>query len=377
MARDRIQKGLRSSDIIARLADDKVGIILVDLFRTNYAEVVAKRVINFFRTPFRISGKDIGISVSIGAAYPVADLSIPDAVLQEASLALQQARRSMNTRFLAFDSSMRQRLVDRLELENDLRGSLELGQLLLHYQPVTSIDTKRVIGFEALLRWQHPTKGLVWPADFIRLAEETGLIVPLGEWVLREACRQMRLWHETIRSDPPLVVSVNISPRQLENDDFPQQVQMILAETGLPAACLCLEITESVVVDYKCGSLQCLEKVRSMGVQIYIDDFGTGYSSLGYLNNLPAHTIKIDRSFVQNLCRGKISRGVIQAIIRMAQELNITVVAEGVETHEQYAALMEMQCEYIQGFYISQPLEGNLAEEFIRRRPGGLLLEAS
>lgn len=368
MALERIRAGLRTSDFVARLEDDQIGILLVDLFEHNYAETVANRILNVFHTPFRVNGKDIGITASIGAAFPEPQDILAEVTLQQAVMALRQARRSFKTRYLAFDAVMRQRLLERLELENDLRGSLERGQLLLHYQPITSMETGKTIGFEALVRWQHPTRGLIWPMEFIRLSEDTGLIVPLGQWVLREACRQMRIWQETFRSETPLVISVNISATQLENSDFPGQVAQILEETGLPAQSLRLEITESVAVDSSCGKIDNLEKLRAMGVQLYIDDFGTGYSSLGYLDILPADAIKIDRTFVNNLGRVKTSHGVIQAIIQMAHELNINVVAEGVETFEQHDELRRLRCEYVQGFFVSHPLESGQVEGFIRGR---------
>jgi diguanylate cyclase (GGDEF)-like protein len=376
MALDRIQAGLRASDYTARLDDDRIGILLVDLFEHDYAQAVAQRILDVFRTPFRLNGKDIGLTACIGAAFPDPGVTLPEVVLQEAEIALRQARRSGKERFMAFDEAMRKRLVERLELENDLRGSLTMDHLVLHYQPITSLETSGVIGFEALVRWKHPTRGLIWPIEFIRLSEDTGLIIPLGEWVLREACRQMRVWQETFRTDPPLVVSVNISALQLEQGDFPLRLADILADTGLPAKCLRLEITESVVVENSCEMLACLDQLRAMGVQLYIDDFGTGYSSLGYLDSLPADAIKIDRTFVNNLGRVKTSHGVIQAIIQLAHELNIGVVAEGVETSEQHAALKNLHCEFAQGFYVSEPLESNDVEKFIRRGDFGPVVSA-
>jgi diguanylate cyclase (GGDEF)-like protein len=371
MALERIRAGLRPVDFVARLEDDQIGVLLVDLFEHSYAETVAHRILNVFHTPFRINGKDIGVTASIGGAFPDPGDTLAEVVLQEAAIALRQARRSNQVHYMAFDNAMRERLIERLELENDLRGSLEQDHLLLHYQPITALDSGKLIGFEALVRWKHPTRGLIWPIEFIRLSEETGLIIPLGRWVLREACRQMRIWQETVRVDPPLIISVNISARQLQQTDFPSQVDKILKETRLSPKCLRLEITESVLVDDSCGMMDRLDKLREMGVQLYIDDFGTGYSSLGYLNTLPADAIKIDRSFVHNLGVVKTSHGVIQAIIQMARELKINVVAEGVETPEQHAALRRLNCEYVQGYYVSRPLESGQVESYIRGKPNG------
>lgn len=368
MVLDRIRAGLRCSDFVARLEDDQIGIMLVDLFEHDYAETVANRILSVFHTPFRVNGKDIGVTASIGAAFPEPQDSMAEVTLQQAVIALRQARRSLKTRYLAFDSVMRKRLMERLEMENDLRGSLERDQLLLHYQPINALESGKTIGFEALVRWKHPTRGLVWPMEFIRLSEDTGLIVPLGKWVLQEACRQMRIWQETFRTNPPMVVSVNVSATQLEFNNFPMQVGQVLAETGLPASSLRLEITESLAVDSSCGKIDNLQKLRAMGVQLYIDDFGSGYSSLGYLDILPADAIKIDRSFVNNLGRVRTGLGVIQAIIQMAHELKINVVAEGVETIEQYQELKRLKCEYAQGYFLSEPLDCSQVEKYLLTR---------
>ena len=232
------------------------------------------------------------------------------------------------------------------------------------------LKTGRLIGFEALVRWMHPQRGMIWPADFIHLSEETGLIIPLGLWVMREACRQMRHWQDAYPIDPLLMISVNISPRQLEQPDFSEQVSRILAETGLPPTCLRLEITESTIVRSSCAVMESLDALRSLGVQLYIDDFGTGYSSLGYLDSLPVDAIKIDRTFVSNLGRVKSSAGVVQAIIQLAHELDIEVVAEGVETFEQQRELKRLKCEFMQGFYISEPLDTSAVEHYIHGRVG-------
>jgi diguanylate cyclase (GGDEF)-like protein len=366
MVLERIHAGLRAADKVVRLEDDQICILLVDFFEHDYAETVAQRVLEVFHTPFRINGKNVGMTACIGAAFPGMQDAVAEVILQEAEIALRQARRSGNTRFMAFDDNMRERLLNRLELEHDLRGSLEQGNLLLHYQPITALDSGKLVGFEALVRWNHPTRGLIWPIEFIRLSEDTGLIVPLGLWVLREACQQMRAWQESFRADPPLVISVNISARQLEKPDFPDQVAQILSDTGLQPNCLRLEITENVVVENSCDMLSCLQKLRELGAHLYIDDFGTGYSSLGYLDSLPADAIKIDRSFVNNLGRAKSSLGVIQAILQLARELNIDVVAEGVETSEQHEELKRLHCKFAQGFYVSQPLGQIAAEAYIR-----------
>ncbi len=363
-----LRSNLRTTDMIARLGEDEFGILLEDLQDPTYAETIAARILERLKQPILLGGQRINIAASIGIALRNGHQRTADLILQEAGIALIQARHNLGSRYLLFDLSMRDQLINRMEMETDLRGSLEHQQLILHYQPITELKTGRLIGFEALVRWMHPQRGMIWPVDFIHLSEETGLIVPLGLWVLREACRQMRLWQDTYPIDPLLMISVNISPRQLEQPDFSAQVARILEETGLPPTCLRLEITESTIVNSSCTVMQALEALRSLGVQLYIDDFGTGYSSLGYLDSLPIDAIKIDRSFVNNLGRVKSSAGVVQAIIQLAHELNIEVVAEGVETLEQHKELKRLRCEFMQGFYISEPLDTSAVERYITCR---------
>ncbi len=369
---ERIRAGLRTSDLVSLLEDDLIGILLVDLFERSYTDTVARRILQVFNTPFRINGKDIGLTASIGASYPLSGDLQAESLLREAEIALNQARRTGKERYLAFNEEMRARLLGRMELENDLRGSLKHGHLILHYQPITTMEDGRLIGFEALVRWQHPTRGLIWPADFIQLSEDTGLILPLGEWVLREACRQMNVWQKAFRTNPSLVISVNISVMQLEQRDFPATVGRILAETGLPANTLRLEITESVLAKDGSQLAAGLSQLHEMGVQLYIDDFGTGYSSLSYLDSLPADAIKIDRSFVSNMTSGRYGSGVVQAIIQMARDLKIDVVAEGVETLEQKIELKRLNCGFYQGYLISEPLASQDVSLYIRRNGSAL-----
>ncbi|MBI4928508.1 MAG: EAL domain-containing protein [Anaerolineae bacterium] len=355
---------VRADDMIARLGEDRFGILLKDVEETSFVETVAQRILERLRHPFTHDGRAVTITTVVGAALRNGHQQNAELVLQEACIAVIQARQNCPGRFLMFDYSMRDQLLQRMEMESELRTSLEHAQLLLHYQPISELKTGRLIGFEALVRWQHPQRGLIWPNEFIQLSEETGLIIPLGLWVLREACRQMRLWQDHFPIDPPLMISVNISPRQL-NPDFYRQVANILAETSLPPTCLRLEMTESSIVRSDCEMVQALDNLRRLGVQLYIDDFGTGYSSLGYLDSLPVDAIKIDRSFVNNLGRAKSTTGVVQAIITLAHELDIDVVAEGVETFEQHSVLKHLNCEFMQGFFISEPLDIPGVERYI------------
>ena len=367
-----LRSNLRTGDMIARLGEDEFGILLEDLHEKGYAETIAERILERLKQPFLLDEQRVNISASIGIALRNGHQRTADLILQEAGIALIQAKQDCQNKYLVFDLSMRDQLIGRMEMESDLRGSLEHQQLLLHYQPIMELKTGRLIGFEALVRWMHPQRGMIWPADFIHLSEETGLIIPLGLWVMREACRQMRHWQDAYPIDPLLMISVNISPRQLEQPDFSEQVYHILDETGLPPTCLRLEITESTIVRSSCAVMESLDALRSLGVQLYIDDFGTGYSSLGYLDSLPVDAIKIDRTFVSNLGRVKSSAGVVQAIIQLAHELDIEVVAEGVETFEQQRELKRLKCEFMQGFYISEPLDTSAVEHYIHGRVGYL-----
>ncbi|GAP07053.1 MAG TPA: sensor domain-containing phosphodiesterase [Anaerolinea thermolimosa] len=361
---------LREEDLVARMDQNRFAILLEELQEEADAEMIAERILQRIENPISLSGPSMNLSASIGVALPNGHHQPPELLLQEAGIALLQAHQLGRNRFLTFTQSMREVLVHRIELECDLRNSLERQQLVLHYQPITELISGRLIGFEALLRWNHPTRGLIWPADFIRLSEETGLIVPLGTWALHEACRQMRIWQAEYPLDPPLTISVNISPRQLEQSNFSEQVAHILNETGLPPASLRLEITESTLFNKTPAAMNTLEALRKLGVQLYIDDFGTGYSSLGYLDSLPIDAIKIDRSFITNLGRVKSSAGVIQAIIQIARELSIEVVAEGVETFEQQSELKRLQCKFMQGFLVSHPLDPASVDHFIKSGTG-------
>ena len=362
----RIRSALRTTDEIARLDEQQISVLLEDMLEGVDGETVARRLLEALSQPFDIDGHSILVNASVGIAYRSEDAYPVEFVVREAEIAMTQARQLSNSKIMVFNEGLRGKLLDRMELENDLKGSLDLQQLVLHYQPIIVMETNKLIGFEALVRWQHPQRGLIWPLEFIALSEETGLILPLGHWVLREACRQMSVWQELYPSQPPLVVSVNISARQIQQRDFCAQVATVLKDTGLLPSSLRLEITESVMVEHTGAMANALDELRSLGVQLYIDDFGTGYSSLGYLDSLPVNAIKIDRRFVNNIKgTGRSSLGVIQAIIQLAHELNIEVVAEGVDTLEQHDELKRLHCEFAQGYYVSHPLDTGAVEAYM------------
>jgi len=259
-------------------------------------------------------------------------------------------------RLAIFEPSMRADTVGRLDIENDLRQAVERNELRVFYQPVVDLTTDRITGFEALVRWQHPVRGLIPPMSFIPLAEETGLILPIGNWVLETACRQARAWHDEWPSEAPLTMSVNLSARQFAQPDLVDQVAAILESTGLPASALKLEITESVVMDESETGINALRALRALGCRLALDDFGTGYSSLSYLKSLPLDTIKIDRSFVAGLADDDANLPIVQAVIALAHGLGIDVTAEGIETAEQLASLRSLACDHGQGFLYARPL---------------------
>jgi EAL domain-containing protein (putative c-di-GMP-specific phosphodiesterase class I) len=268
-----------------------------------------------------------------------------------------RAKNDPSTRHVLFEASMSDLTMDRIDMENDLRRALERHELRVHYQPLIDLATDRIVGFEALVRWQHPIRGLVPPLAFIPLAEETGLIVPLGRWVLETACRQATKWRDARPSGPRLLMSVNLSARQFVQPDLVDQVDAILSETGMDPSTLELEITESVVMDQSEVGIRTLSRLRDMGVRLVLDDFGTGYSSLSYLKHLPLDTIKIDRTFVAGL-ESEADRSIVEAVIALAHGLRITVVAEGIETEAQFELLRAMGCDVGQGYLFARPLPG-------------------
>ena len=340
---------------MARFGGDEFGIILDPVVDADDAMRMVERISADLRTPFAMGGRDWFISASLGIAVGRPGRATPGEMLREAEIAMVRAKGDPSRRFVLFEPSMSDQTMERIDMENDLRRAIERGELRLHYQPLIDLMTDRIVGFEALVRWQHPVRGLVPPLSFIPLAEETGLIVPLGRWVLETACRQAKLWGEARRGGPPLMMSVNLSARQFGQPDLVDQVDAILTETGLDASTLELEITESVVMDQSEVGVRSLHRLRDMGVRLVLDDFGTGYSSLAYLKHLPLDTIKIDRTFVAGL-DGEADRSIVEAVIALAHGLRITVVAEGIETEAQFEILRSMGCDVGQGYLFARPL---------------------
>jgi diguanylate cyclase (GGDEF)-like protein len=373
----RLVACLRPGDTVARFGGDEFGILLDEVGSEDEARAVAERIGSELRAPFPMSGREWFISASIGISLGRPGRATPEEMLREAEIAMVRAKADPANRHALFEPSMSDQTIERIDLENDLRQAIERGELRLHYQPLIDLETERIVGFEALVRWQHPARGLVPPMAFIPLAEETGLILPLGRWVLETACRQARAWRDARPNGPELFMSVNLSARQFVQADLVDQVGAILEETGLDPRGLEIEITESVLMDQSEAGIRTLRRLRELGVRLVLDDFGTGYSSLSYLKHLPLDTIKIDRSFVAGLS-GVTDRSIVEAVIALARGLRIGVVAEGIETEVQHRILRDLGCDVGQGYLFSRPLPASEAGRLIStRRLGSVTRRAS
>lgn len=353
---ERLQACLRSSDTAARLGGDEFAILVEDSNDTNGALLVAERIRDILRTPFSIAGKEIAVGTSIGIASAQTGKESPEELLRNADVAMYMAKTQGKGCFTVFETQMHEALVMRVELEDDMRRAIERNEFEVYYQPIVDLQSGTVMGMEALARWNHPTRGMVMPNDFIPLAEETKLIIPIGRYILEEACRQTRLWQDRNESGSLLSITVNISGCQFQDDSLPTTVSEVLATTGLNPNSLILEITENTMLQNTDASVKKLEGMKSLGVRLAIDDFGTGYSSLSYLQRFPIDILKIDQSFIDKISQGKEGAAVARAIITMSDTLRLRTIAEGIETHAQTVALQDFGCELGQGFHFAKPL---------------------
>jgi EAL domain-containing protein (putative c-di-GMP-specific phosphodiesterase class I) len=292
----------------------------------------------------------------------------PEDILRNADTAMYHAKARGKARLAIFDEAMRERAVSRLEIETGLRKAIQAGELMLYYQPELSLRETRVVGYEALVRWNHPERGILPPSEFIPIAEESDLIIHLGRWVLKEACAQMAEWHRRFVVAPPLTISVNVSPRHLRDTGLVEDVERVLEETGLDPRCLKLEMTESSIMQNPDTALDILRRLKLMQVGLEIDDFGTGYSSLSYLQRLPFDTVKIDRSFIKELGVSGESLEIVKTIVDLARSLQMDVVAEGIETQDQLHNLADLGCEYGQGYYFSKPVGALTTQAIMQER---------
>ena len=363
----RLEGCLRRGEVVARLGGDEFTLLLEGISSAGEAEEVAERIIRELRAPFAIEGHLIFATISIGIALSdTVGRDQGDLLLRAADIALYRAKGKTKACYEVFDRSKDAYALERLELENDLRKAIERDELTLYYQPVFSLESTNIAGMEALLRWKHPERGMMTPAEFIPLAEETGLIVPIGRWTLEEVCRQAREWQDSRQIDPPPIAGVNLSLRQFQHPGLVEDVARILRETGLDPANLALEITESVAMHDETATMATLEELKSLGVWLVIDDFGTGNGSLSYLTTqFKMEHLKIDGSFIRKFIEDSDNSAIIAGLIDFAHAVSLRVIAEGVETAVQLERLKEMGCEFVQGNYISRPLAAAAASELL------------
>lgn len=362
----RLEKYLRVGDTVARLGGDEFTILLEDIKDENVANNIANRLQEELTRSFNLSGNEVFTSASIGITLSTFGYERPEDLLRDADIAMYRAKATGKARYEVFNTTMHTRAAALLQLETDLRRGLERQEFQLYYQPIVSLKTSEITGFEALIRWQHPQRGLVSPAEFIPVAEETGLIVPIGWWVLREACHQLSIWKRQFPEYASLVMSINLSAKQFTQHNLVEEISQILRETNVAADSLKLEITESVIMDNAELATTMLFQLQSQGIRLSIDDFGTGYSSLAYLYRFPTHTLKIDRSFINKIDIDSEQFEIVRTIVTLAANLGMDVVAEGVETLKHLAQLKALNCDSGQGYLFSKPVDSQTAAQLLQ-----------
>ena len=367
---DRLKACLHHADQFARVGGDEFAILRHSVQDPAEVTHLADQLQREMALPIQLDGQDVFSSASIGIVLGRSNLDYaPEDILRDAHTAMHRAKASGKARHEVFVTGMRVQVMTRLQLETDLRRAIERQEFRLHYQPLVSLQTGKIAGFEALVRWQHPDRGLVPPNDFIPVAEETELIIPMGQWITHEACRQLKVWQEKFPQEQPLLVSVNLSGKQFSQPDLVEQIETTLQKTGLTGHSLKLEITESIAMTDVESTIALLQRLKALHLQLSIDDFGTGYSSLSYLHRFPTDTIKVDRSFVSRMGDESEDAQIVQTIILLGHNLGMNIVAEGVETAEQLASLRTLKCEYGQGFFFSKPLVAEAAEALLYSDP--------
>jgi diguanylate cyclase (GGDEF)-like protein len=358
---ERLREAIRPSDTIARFGGDEFVVLCEGIGDARDAVAVGQRIVAAASYPFMLSGREMFVSASVGVALAIGSDSTPETLLRDADVAMYRAKERGRGRVEVFDEALRSRIMERLDLENGLRRALQRDELRVYYQPEISLSQERMVAVEALVRWEHPERGLLQPNDFVPLAEETGLIVEIGKWVLNEACRQVAEWR---RGGAELDVAVNVSARQLIQPDILDVVRDALEQSGLPAEALCLEITESAVMRDPEAALATLALVKELGVKIALDDFGVGFSSLAQLKEmLPLHALKVDRSFINGLDADERNSAIVAAVVMMATTLGLTAIAEGVETEAQVVQARALGCDVSQGYFFTAPEPAELIAE--------------
>lgn len=363
-----IKSCLRQSDIVSRFEGDEFVVLLPGVIEKNDVINIVKRVINVLQTPFLLNEKKFYVTASMGVAMYPDDAEDMKTIVQYADMAMNHAKEQGKNQYCLFESYMSTKLLEKYQLEEDLRHALDRNEFILYYQPQIDIMTGKMVGVEALIRWFHPNKGCISPAKFIPLAEETGLIVPIGEWVIRTACKQSTAWRKKGFSD--VRVSVNLSAKQFQQPDFVEMIMKIIKETGMKPELLDLEITESLAMLDIELTKKILLKLRSMNINISLDDFGTGYSSLNYLKQLPINTVKIDKTFVDNITVDASQQTIAKAVIDLSHNMALQVIAEGVETWDQFSFLKFQKCDKVQGYLFSRPLSLEEIENILEQDKG-------
>ncbi len=361
----RLSECIRPGDTVARLGGDEFSVLLEDISELKDAVDVADRIHQILSTPIMINGHEIYAAVSIGIALGSELYERAEQVLRDADIAMYEAKKRGSACSEIFDTKMHASILDRIQLESELHGVLDRNELTMVYQPIINLETHRLTGFEALVRWNHATRGMVYPTEFIPLAEETGMIVKIGEWILREACRELGMLQKRFPSPPPLRMSINISSKQFAQENLAEMVAEILNETSIAPESLAIEITESMLMENVDAAINTMNQLRAMGVHIHIDDFGTGYSSLSYLHRLPIDALKIDRSFINKLNAKGENQEIILSIMSLAKSLNFDVIAEGVELEHQLEQMKDLACQFGQGFLFSKPMKPGAIDAWI------------
>ena len=365
---DRIHFSLRDIDTLARLGGDEFVILLEDIEEGNYASMVAERLQQELKRPFVVNGEEVYAPASFGVVDRTQDYDLPEDIIRDADSAMYHAKEKGRAQFKVFDKKLHEKALHLLQRETDLRKAIHKKEFATHYQPIVSLKTRSVVGFEALIRWNHPQLGLIYPGSFVSIAEDTGLIIPITRLILEEACQDLKIWQERIDDLQKLTMSVNISSRHFLQPSLLNDLKNILNRIDLPPDHLKLEITETALMEDVDDTVRLVQRMRDYGLQIVIDDFGTGYSSLSYLQRLPIDTLKVDRSFVSRIrSTPDGNRNIVEAIISLAHRLDMIVVAEGVETLEQYTILLDMSCQFGQGYLFSKPLTRAQVDELVEK----------
>ncbi len=365
----RLEACIRPEDTVARLSGDEFAILLESITEASDAGRVAERIEEALSFPINLAGAEVVTSASMGIVTSSMAHDQPEQLLRSADMAMYRAKAAGRARYEMFDRAMHTDALARRQLETDLRRASELDEFRLYYQPVVSLQTGRITGVEALVRWEHPVRGLVHPGDFIPIAEETGLIVPMGKWVLNEACRQIQEWHTAHRREVPLSIGVNLSPKQFSQPDLVDQISTAIQSAELDPRSLRIEITEAAIIGKGAAATAILQNIRKLGVQMYLDDFGTGYSSLSYLHGLPIDAIKIDRAFVSNMDTDEKNLRLVRTILTLAKIVGVRAEAEGISTAEQLRALRSLGCEQGQGYHFSAPVTKEAIGEMLTADP--------